>query len=194
MRIHLIRHTAVGVPAGTCYGRSDVPLAAGWQQAVAEVRAGVERKLGVAGAVWSSPLSRCLHLAHELAGGDAPRADARLREMDFGHWEMRPWQAIGRGSVDAWLADLEHHVVDGGESLGAVAARSGAFLEELAGSGGESALVVTHGGVIRCLVAIAIGLPLARADRVHVDYGSLSTLSIGSGGRRLEALNLPLAE
>jgi hypothetical protein len=34
------------------------------------------------------------------------KPDARLREMYFGAWELRPWAGIARAEFDTWLADF----------------------------------------------------------------------------------------
>ena len=47
---------------------------------------------------------------------EPPRPDPRLREMDFGCWEMQPWQGIPREAVDAWTADFARHRFGGRES------------------------------------------------------------------------------
>lgn len=38
MEVWLVRHTSVDVPAGTCYGRSDVPLRDSFEVEAAAVR------------------------------------------------------------------------------------------------------------------------------------------------------------
>ena len=55
MDVVLIRHTSVGVPKGTCYGWSDVPVADTFEAEAAETK----RNLGDTGfdAVFSSPLT-----------------------------------------------------------------------------------------------------------------------------------------
>ena len=45
------------------------------------------------------------------------RFDARLAELDFGHWEMQSWDGIPRAEVDAWAADVAHYRPGGGESV-----------------------------------------------------------------------------
>ena len=61
MDIVLVRHTSVGVPKGTCYGWSDVPVAETFEDEAAETK----RNLGTDAfdAVFSSPLTRARKLA-----------------------------------------------------------------------------------------------------------------------------------
>lgn len=60
MDVVLIRHPAVGIEPGICYGRSDVPLATPADAGATAVRT----HLSAIGAplpeqVWTSPLMRC---------------------------------------------------------------------------------------------------------------------------------------
>ncbi|AIP62453.1 alpha-ribazole phosphatase [Burkholderia thailandensis] len=165
MDVVLIRHPAVAIDKGVCYGSSDVPLAAG----AAAGAAAILRRLSALGAapaarasrVWSSPLARCANVARVLA--DDVRVpveiDSRLREIDFGAWEMRSWDAIGRDALDRWSADLMHSREHGGESAAQFVARVRPALAALAASASAS-WVVTHAGVMRALASHALDVPL----------------------------------
>jgi alpha-ribazole phosphatase len=91
------------------------------------------------------------------------RVDARLAEMDFGSWEMRPWSEIPRAEVDAWATDLLAYRPGGAENVLDVARRVSEFLDELRLDGVTEALVLCHAGTIRLLTAICAGLPLEQA-------------------------------
>jgi alpha-ribazole phosphatase len=173
----LIRHPAVAVEAGVCYGRSDVPLAGEAAQEAARV---AQRLAALGGAVparvESSPLTRCAHVASALALGHglALRVDARLAEMDFGKWEMQRWDAIERAQIDAWAADFEHARAHGGESVAQFDARVGAWFDDAGVSGSEETVwVVTHAGVIRAIAARALDMPLSRCMRWPLEMAAL---------------------
>ena len=159
------------MPAGWCYGASDVPIDDAHLDALA---AALPAVLPRGARLWSSPLSRCLRLARALEPrlGEA-RVDARLREMDFGRWEGRPWTEVPREQLDAWRDDLEHYAPPGGESLAAPA--------------GTDAVAVTHAGVILTLARIVRGLPLSEFGGLRVDYGQVVTLVDGPAGWSVEA-------
>ena len=92
------------------------------------------------------------------------RFDARLAELDFGQWEMRPWDAIVRAEIDAWAADVAVYRPGGGESVIDMAQRICGFYDELLRENLPTAAVVCHAGAIRLLAARARGLaPLAMA-------------------------------
>ncbi|TAM05022.1 MAG: alpha-ribazole phosphatase [Paraburkholderia sp.] len=183
MDLVLIRHPAVAVEPGVCYGSSDVPLAGD----AAHEAARLAQRLDALGAraplrVESSPLTRCARIAHALASahGLAPCVDERLAEMDFGAWEMRRWDAIERAQIDAWAADFEHARMHGGESVAQFDARVGDWLDEARvareadeADTGDTAWVVTHAGVIRALTARALDLPISRCVRWPLEMAAL---------------------
>ena len=152
MILHLVRHPRPRVDPGVCYGRLD--LAAENADAVAAV---LRAELPPGLPVWSSPLARCRVLAEALH--ESPRVDARLAEMDFGDWEGRAWDDIPRGELDAWAADVAGYAPPGGETPRALQRRA---LDFVAGLEVPEAVVVTHAGVMRTLVAHVRGLPPER--------------------------------
>ncbi|MFP6559903.1 alpha-ribazole phosphatase [Paraburkholderia sp. B3] len=184
MDLVLIRHPAVAVEAGVCYGASDVALAGDAAQE-ASALAGRLDTLGARAParIESSPLTRCAHVANALGTthGVVPRIDARLAEMDFGAWELQRWDAIGREQIDAWAADFDHARPHGGESVAQFEARVRAWFDEGASVAApgrplpleDVAWVVTHAGVIRAMTACALGLSLSRCVRWRLEYGAL---------------------
>lgn len=151
MQLICVRHTAVAVPKGVCYGRTDVPLAADFKQ---EAEAIAQRlrtyAFGTSDAIYTSPLSRCTRLA-DFCGFPWAIRDSRLLEMDFGSWEMQPWQTIDDPVLKAWFEDWIHRPTAAGDSFVAMLSRVGTFVDELQGRACSRALLFTHGGVIACL-------------------------------------------
>ncbi|MBP0608156.1 MULTISPECIES: alpha-ribazole phosphatase [Burkholderia] len=162
MDVVLIRHPAVGIEPGVCYGRSDVPLAEsadGGAQAVrmhlAELSAPSPEQ------VRTSPLTRCASVAERLARAfDVPLlGDDDWQEMDFGAWEMQRWDDIDRAALDAWAADLMHACAHGGESVARFVARVARQADAVAAFDGPQ-WVVTHAGVIRAFASHVLRVPL----------------------------------
>ena len=169
----LVRHTHVTEAEGLCYGRTEVGLADTFADEAEAVRAALPAGLA---AVYSSPAMRCVRLATQLA--PEPIIDERLHELDFGQWDGRLWADIPRQHLDAWGADFVTIAPPGGESFTALAARAHAFAEDIARRHGSAPVVaVTHGGVIRALVARARGLALADAFSIDVPPGSVHLLA-----------------
>ena len=178
MDLVLIRHAAVSVGAGVCYGLSDVPLAD--EPAIAS--AAVVARLAALrapqpGALFTSPLTRCASIAHLLAGhfSCGCRVDARLEEMNFGAWEMQRWDAIERAQLDAWAADFDHARPHGGESVAQFAARVGAWLDDVVATRETSPVVyaVTHAGVMRVATALALELPVERCVQWALEMAAI---------------------
>jgi alpha-ribazole phosphatase len=172
VRVFLIRHPRPAVPAGVCYGASDLDLAGDALDCAARLREVLPAHLPV----FSSPLLRCRRLAEALH--DAPSYDARLREMDFGAWELRSWTEIARIELDAWAAAPLAYAPPGGESVGALQARVADFLVERIACGGEDFAVVTHAGVMRICAAQLQGLDQETWFNLRFGYGELTLLDV----------------
>jgi alpha-ribazole phosphatase len=178
MRLYLVRHPRPEVPAGHCYGRSDLPAS---EPDIVRVLGSLgERGLPGAMPVYASPLARSALLARRLV--PAPSFDVRLAEMDFGAWELRSWDAIARSEIDAWSADLLYYRPGGGESVMDVARRVAAFDADIRRAGHTDALVICHAGTMRLLHSLHLGgaLPeaaLRAAQTPHqIDYGEVMML------------------
>ena len=171
-----MRHPPPRVAAGICYGSSDLPLA----EAPAEALARLVPLLPPQVTVFSSPLQRCRLLAEALH--PAPQLDERLRETDFGSWEMQPWADLPRAELDAWAADPLHFRGHGGESVAQVQLRVLAFLEKLPSA---PSVIVTHGGVMKVLAALLLNLPQHEWLGMQFDYASVTRIDVDAGSRRL---------
>jgi alpha-ribazole phosphatase len=178
-----VRHTAVDLPRGVCYGRTDVPLAASFPDEAAAVRralAGVRFD-----SVWSSPAGRCVALAEACgfngaALGGQLNLDERLRELDFGEWEMRRFDEIDDPRLALWYADWLHTRPTGGESFAEQCARVAEFLEELRLSSFRRVLVFTHSGVVAA-ARIHTGLvALTEAFSAVTPYGSVTKIELSA--------------
>ncbi|MBC7685478.1 MAG: histidine phosphatase family protein [Bdellovibrionales bacterium] len=179
MRLHLIRHLAPLVAAGTCYGRTDLAVDATAQaRAVPALRA----RLPAGVPVFSSPLVRCAWLALALAREADVRIDARLLELDFGKWEMRSWDQIARVEIEAWAADVAAYRPGGGESVTEMALRIDAFYAALMREHWADVVIVCHAGAMRLLSARQAGLSPAEmareaAQQPHaIGYGEIIVL------------------
>lgn len=173
MSLLLIRHTAVAVADGICYGAADVPLAAGLEERVPVIKAALPSRPWT---VYSSPSRRCTDLA-SLLHPDF-RTDRRLRELDFGRWELRAWQDIPREELDFWCDDFEYRRPPGGENFVALAGRAVECICDCQQQHPDTALLfVTHAGVIRALLAIEQGIPLRDAFDIKVEFGGVYPLN-----------------
>ena len=119
--------------------------------------------------LYSSPYLRALHTARIIGAGLGlePVVDSRLREMSFGPYEGTPYSDDNfvDDNIRACFKAPERYIAPtGAESFDAVAARVKDFLDaELAPADGhcERVLAVAHGCVLRTVLRLVEGLPLA---------------------------------
>jgi alpha-ribazole phosphatase len=173
MDIVLIRHPAVALDAGVCYGHSDVALAEN-AEATSNALAVKLASLQVPAprVLITSPLTRCAALAAEIANdfGCVVSHEERLKEMDFGDWETQRWDTIDRALLDDWAANFEHARAHGGESVAQFVARVRAWFDAFAQTRELSpAYVVTHAGVMRAIASRVLEVPLARCLQWSLD-------------------------
>ena len=174
MELYLIRHTTPDIAEGICYGQTDVGLADSFEKEVKTLREklpnGCERF-----PIYSSPLERCSKLSARLSGG-AITTDQLLMELDFGDWEGQPWDDIDDASLSEWMQDFVEVQCPGGESYHQLYDRVIKWWKKIVSTDQEKVLVVTHAGVIRCLLSHILELPLENSFRLQVDYGSISKI------------------
>ena len=137
--------------------------------------------------VISSPLQRCQVFAEQFAAerGLPLRIEADLRELHFGEWEGRNAAEIlfaDEQALGQFWNDPYGFTPPGGEPVRDFANRVlttiGRLSAELAG---QRVLLITHGGVMRLLLARARGLPEAQLLQVEVPHASLKGLSCVAG-------------
>jgi alpha-ribazole phosphatase len=156
MRVVLLRHPAVAIRSGLCYGRLDVPLRPDALAALPETAARISSHQ--IARVWTSPASRCRLPATMLATvASVPlEVDARLRELDFGSWEGMAWDSVPRVALDPWAADPLGFAPPRGEA-GWMLLRRVREVHHAIRQAGENCAVVSHGGPLRILAALLSG-------------------------------------
>lgn len=174
MEIYLIRHTNINCPEGICYGQSDLEVSETFES---ELNA-VKNKLGNIDdfVFYTSPLKRCLKLAQNLAKSYI--IEDRLKEINFGDWELKPWHEIDQAEFQNWLDNFETISCPNGESSQMVYDRNTEFFEELIKKDHKKIIIITHGGVIKNLFAYILKIPLIKAFSLELDYGSISKIKI----------------
>ena len=190
MKLLLVRHAKPLMSPGICYGASDIPAD---PRHTAEVARVLARRLLVGAHVFCSPLRRCAALAAAVAAlrpDVRTQIDPRLREMDFGDWEGRPWPEIARAEIEAWTGDFAHHRPGGGESVACLLARVALALQETrerALATGHAPVWLTHAGVMRATMLLAKGAasPLQpdRWPRRVLRFGQCMELVLGQHAR-----------
>ena len=146
--------------------------------------------------VYASNLARTVQTA-EIANQHigAPMAlRPELREIFMGDWEGTPFTQLSdlnASYYEAWKQHTTDLPYPNGESGSQVFFRANHVLREIVSQTTEAALIVTHGGVIRCLVSGVIGLAMEKRYNLHVHNCSITSLYYNPEGQRfsLEYLN-----
>ncbi len=187
MDIYLIRHTSVDVDSDICYGQLDIDLSDRFPEESKEIR----EKLPVSmedAVIYSSPLSRCHRLASELATADT-HFDDRLKELDFGEWEGKKWDDIDSEKLQEWMRDFVNVSCPGGESYLDLKERVLDWWDELLEKDNEYVVVVTHAGVIRCLLSQVLEIPLSKSFRIAIDRGNIAAISVNDQRYTVKFIN-----
>ena len=174
MKIRIVRHTQVALPSGICYGFSDVPLAASWEKDILKVTEQIQDTEGCL--VYSSPLTRCKILAEKLSKNVIP--DDRLKELNFGKWELQPWDKIDGPEADRWMKDYVNFRCPDGESYIDLCERVKAFLTDLQSNLFASCIIVTHAGVMHAANTILKHTPLHQSFETKIAFGEIMELSL----------------
>ncbi|RQO55045.1 alpha-ribazole phosphatase family protein [Pseudomonas sp. KBW05] len=183
LHLDLLRHGETELGGGLRGSLDDALTAKGWEQ----MRAAVVAQ-GPWDRVVSSPLQRCARFADELGAQlEVPVSlEKDLQELHFGAWEGQSAAALMETDAEAlglFWADPYSFTPPEGEPvsdfsdrvLGAVARLHQAYA-------GERVLLVSHGGVMRLLLARARGLPREQLLNVEVGHGALFSLHVAADG------------
>jgi broad specificity phosphatase PhoE len=177
-RVVMVRHGSVAPRyREVCYGRSDVELGDdGWQQS---------REVAARLSPWPithlfhSGLARARAMAELIAAatGLTPIVDRRLREFDFGEWELRRWEeihAVAPDALDRFLGEPATFSAPGGETVHAMRDRVCAWYQELPADG--LIVAVAHGGPIAMLRGTLTGALSAQWPGLIPTHGSVCEL------------------
>lgn len=123
----------------------------------------------------ASPLSRTretMERLREAIGLHAQsyKLDERLKELSFGRWEGMTWKELRKADpagARAREADKWGFVPPGGESYAMVRDRIRPFLETIE----RDIVVVSHGGVARCVLAHLCATPTTEAPMLDIWQG-----------------------
>ena len=120
--------------------------------------------------------------------------DGRLREIDFGSWEMKSFaELVEQGAdIDAWR-EYHHFCFPGGEAIADFVARLRSLADEWRllekKEKNKQIVIITHGGVIRTMLCLLLGLDHKNYLLFEIGYGSWTTVALHTGGGVLTGLN-----
>jgi probable phosphoglycerate mutase len=144
-------------------------------------------------ALYTSPIQRTQETARAIsaATGLEPQVDEALLEIDFGDWTGAEFGALdGDADWRAWNETRASARTPGGESMGEVLARWRGFLEATRRRHPDARVAaVSHGDVIKTVVADVMGFSIDRHMAFEISPGSVSTLVAGDWGMKMLSIN-----
>lgn len=159
-------------------------------EAAAESLAGAPLK-----SIYASPIDRTAETAKIIAArhGLGVRTRKDLGEVEYGRWTNKSLKVVARTKlwtkVQRWPAGA---TFPDGESFVAVQSRGVAAIEALrARHPKDHVCIVSHGDVIRLVVAHYMGVHLDLFQRIHVMPGSITVLAVTDAGPGILTLNAP---
>lgn len=174
MEIILIRHTSPDIEKGICYGQSNIGLKTTFKKEALEVKKKLPACLSDF-KVYSSPLERCKKLAEFLFTKII--FDNRLKELNFGDWELKKWNDISKPELNFWMENFVYAKTKNGESYQGLHKRTNEFITEIKKQQTPTVLV-THAGVIRSIWANTNNISLKKSFNLKLDYGAVLKIKI----------------
>lgn len=169
MEIYLVRHTTPNIEKGICYGQSDIGITDSFSSEVKNIHQKIP--LSKISKVYSSPLQRCRLLAETFEKEIA--IDDRLKELNFGDWELKPWDSIHSRELDPWMNDFVNVTVPNGESYIMLQKRMVEFFNSLDINSDAKNIIVSHAGPIRALLAYLRHIELKDSFDIKIAYGEV---------------------
>ena len=166
---------------------------AGWTEGVSLDDVGREQVTALAArlapvpltAVVTSPLQRCLETTDLMLAGrdDVPRhLDERVGEVRYGDWSGEKLSKLAKDPL--WKVVQSHPSAmtfpgDGGEAMRDMQVRAVTAVREWNAALGDDAVyaVVSHGDVIKAVLADALGMHLDQFQRLVADPASVSIVT-----------------
>ena len=156
--------------------------------AAAEQLAGVSFK-----GIYSSPIERCFETAEIIAARHKLEieTDEALGEVEYGRWTNRSLKSLMRTklwtTVQRWPAGMKFPE---GETLRAVQARAVDAIEEIRIARPKASVCcVSHGDVIKLVMAHYLGVHIDLYQRIIIGPASVSVVALSEYGPHILAMN-----
>ncbi|MCI5144351.1 MAG: hypothetical protein D3923_02210 [Candidatus Electrothrix sp. AR3] len=190
--LYLLRHGPTAAPKGCFVGSTDVSLSG---QGLARLK-GLTDHLQPVERWYCSPMLRTRQTFARLRQAEGllndPVYDQRLREIDFGRWEMQTFAEIAATDpeqLESWSQYVDF-AFPAGEPVSDFISRTEEMLSLFSAAESSNIGVVTHGGIIRTMICLALGLSVQNYLLFEVQPASLTLLELFSQGGILRGLNI----
>lgn len=193
-KIVLIRHAhSTANAAGVLSGQlPDVHLSKLGQEQAERLAARLG-KLTIA-QVQVSPMDRCAETLSpwlaKFGKGVTVISDSNLVEVDYGKWSGKKLATLSRAKLWRKVQGQPSSVTfPDGESLAQMQVRAMNSVHDFFVSNLELTIMVSHGDVIKAIVASSLGMHLDDFQRIVIDPASITILESNGGAIRLTRLN-----
>lgn len=163
----LIRHCETDLTEARRYGGwIDSPLSSQGRKRADELGRWLPARIPPDVPIWCSDLARARETASRAIPDRNARPDPRLREMDFGAYSGHTYEENLEKFGSAfrrWVADPREHAPPGGEAFSTFEDRILNWLRDA--SSHLPAVAVTHGGGMRVLIALSLGVSFGSTFR-----------------------------
>lgn len=193
-RIWLVRHGEPDNVRGRCYGALDVGLSTTGRSQMARVAMRLQAEPLTA--IYASSRLRTIESACILASFHTCGfvEDAGLREINFGDFEGLTYDEIAArypALYREWMETPKKVRFPNGEDFEQVRRRVLTAFEAIRRSReGQTVVIVTHGGVIRILIAWLLQMPDDCLFRLSQDYAAMNLLMWIDGVPTVQKMNL----
>jgi probable phosphomutase (TIGR03848 family) len=146
-----------------------------------------------------SPMERCFETIQPWLNSKvisqkpviAPVIDSSLNEVDYGSWSGRKLSTLSKNKLWNIVQEAPSRMYfPSGEGIAQVQARAMSSVHEMVSSKKKgSAVIVSHGDVIKSIVASALGMHLDEFQRIIIDPASVSVIDFNTVKPRIVLLN-----
>ncbi|NMA60489.1 MAG: alpha-ribazole phosphatase [Firmicutes bacterium] len=194
LRLYLVRHGETDWNREKRYlGHTDLPLNQNGEWEVSHLRENLREVLFER--CYTSDLRRARQTATTILGGRDVQLieELALRELDFGEWEGLTYDEICQRypqEAQKWVESGGRSSPFDGEDLGDLEVRVASWLNSLLAENIKgNILVVTHGGPVRILLCLLLGISSEKHWQFNVSTAGLAVVEVHEGQGILCALN-----
>jgi len=143
----------------------------------------------------SSPLERCEETMapwiKKFGGSTQLEIDEDLVEMDYGAWSGRKLRSLAKDPLWSKVQTQPSRVIfPMGESMATMQSRAmNALFRALESPGKGAVVLVSHGDILKAIIASSLGMHLDEFQRFVVDPASVSVLDFSYNKPRLILMN-----
>lgn len=158
VNVWLLRHGKTLGPAAL-NGHFDAKVS---QETQLKIKQQIEQRNFSFAHVITSPLSRCFDLAQLISEGKTPEVNPDWMEMNFGKFDGVAFDSMPKQNwpeLENFWTDPRKYPLPEAETLDDFYQRVSSSWEKIVPKFDKDTLIVTHGGVIRMLLAKILDLP-----------------------------------